>query len=126
MLVLLPVLPDGGVREIWDRTFGFQLGRDSPFSIWGQEEALRWAQDVVKVLAVALAVGVALVPARKTAIQAAALGAAVLIALELGLSHWFYLYIVWWLPLALIALLSERTKVGNGRVPRVRVPSCAG
>jgi len=37
-------------------------------------------------------------------LQVAALGAAVLIALQLGLSHWFYLYIVWWLPLALIAL----------------------
>ena len=29
-----------------------------------------------------------------------------LIALQLALSHWFYLYIVWWLPLALIALLA--------------------
>ena len=52
-----------------------------------------------------LAAGVAFVPRRKTAVQVAALGAAVLIAVQLGLSHWFYLYIVWWLPLALIALL---------------------
>src|SRR6185503_19118523 len=105
VLVVLPVLPDGGVRELWDRTFGFQLGRDSPFSIWGQEDSLRWLQDVVKGLAVLLAVGVYLLPARKTALQVAALGAAVLIALQLGISHWFYLYVVWWLPLALIALL---------------------
>ena len=96
-------VPDGGVRELWDRTVGFQLGRDSPFSIWGQED-LGLLQDVVKAGAVLLAVAFAFVPARKTVLQVAALGAAVLIALQLGLSHWFYLYIVWWLPLALIAL----------------------
>jgi hypothetical protein len=112
--VLLPVLPEGGVREVWDRTFGFQLGRDSPFSIWGQEDSLRWGQDVVKALAMLLAVGVALLPARKTALQVAALGAAVMIALQLGLSHWFYLYIVWWLPLALIALLVVQ-EAGGGK-----------
>ena len=49
------------MRELWDRTVGFQLGRDSPFSIWGQED-LGWAQDIVKVLAVALRVAVAAFP----------------------------------------------------------------
>ena len=39
VLAFALVIPDGGVRELWDRTVGFQLGRDSPFSIWGQEEA---------------------------------------------------------------------------------------
>jgi len=106
VLLWLPVLPDGGVREAWDRTVGFQLGRDSPFSVWGLED-LGWAQDVVKAFAIALALGVALHPRTKTAVSAAALGAAVLIALQLSLSHWFYLYIVWWLPLALIALLAS-------------------
>ena len=102
VLAVAFVVPDGGVRELWDRTVGFQLGRDSPFSIWGQED-LGLVQTVVKASAVLLAVAAAFVPARKTALQVAALGAAVLIALQLGLSHWFYLYIVWWLPLALIA-----------------------
>jgi hypothetical protein len=100
------VVPDGGVRELYDRTVGFQLGRDSPFSVWGQEEGLGWLQDVVKVGTVLLGAAVAFVPRNKTALQVAALGAAVLIALQIGLSHWFYLYIVWWLPLALIALLA--------------------
>jgi Glycosyltransferase family 87 len=106
VLVFAFVVPDGGVRELYDRTVGFQLCRDSPFSLWGQEEGLGWLQDVVKAGTVLLAAGVALVPRNKTALQVAALGAAVLIAVQLGLSHWFYLYIVWWLPLALIALLS--------------------
>jgi Glycosyltransferase family 87 len=105
VLLLVPLLPDGGVTEVWDRTAGFQLGRDSPFSIWGLED-LGWGQDVVKALAVLLAVTVALHPRVKTPLTTAALGAAALIAVQLALSHWFYLYIVWWLPLALIALLA--------------------
>jgi hypothetical protein len=102
-------VPDGGVRELWDRTVGFQLGRDSPFSIWGQED-LGPAQDIVKAAAVVLAAAVYFLPARKTALQTAALGAAVLVALQLSLSHWFYLYVVWWLPLALIALLGAASR----------------
>jgi hypothetical protein len=105
VLLWLPLLPDGGVSELWDRTVGFQLGRDSPFSIWGLED-LGWAQDIVKVLAVALALALAVHPRVKTPLAAAALGAAAMIALQLALSHWFYLYIVWWLPLVLIALLA--------------------
>jgi hypothetical protein len=65
----------------------------------------------MKVLAVGLALAVAMHPRRKTPVTVAALGAAVLIALQLALSHWFYLYIVWWLPLALVALLAA----GNDR-----------
>jgi NADH:ubiquinone oxidoreductase subunit 5 (subunit L)/multisubunit Na+/H+ antiporter MnhA subunit len=37
----------------------------------------------------------------------AALAAAVVIALQLGVTHWFYLYIVWFLPLVLVALLGR-------------------
>jgi hypothetical protein len=106
-LVMLPVLLGSGLSVFWDRTVGFQLGRDSPFSIWGQEEGLGFVQDIVKALAIALAIAVALVPRRKTTVQAAALGAAVMIALELALTHWFYLYIAWFFPLVLIALLSQ-------------------
>jgi hypothetical protein len=105
--VMLPVLLDGGLSLFWDRTIGFQLGRDSPFSIWGQKEGLSVVQDVVKGLTIALAVALAFRPRRKSIVQTAALGAAVLIALELSLTHWFYLYVVWFFPLALIALLSQ-------------------
>ncbi len=105
VLAFALVIPDGGVRELWDRTVGFQLGRDSPFSIWGQEDGLEWLQSFVKAGTLLLAAAVFLWPKEKTMLQAAALGAAVLIAVQLSLSHWFYLYIVWWLPLALIALL---------------------
>ena len=118
------VIPDGGVRELWDRTIGFQLGRDSPFSIWGQEESLGWLQELVKGAAVLLAVAVFFVPREKTPLQVAALGAAVLIAMQLGLSHWFYLYVVWWFPLALIALLGTTASPRPAPSPvRTSVPA---
>jgi hypothetical protein len=31
----------------------------------------------------------------------------VLIALQLGVTHWFYLYLVWFFPLVMLALLAE-------------------
>ena len=105
VLVYAVVLPAGGISELWNRTVGFQLGRDSPFSIWGLHPSLGWVQTVLKVAAIGFALGVALVPRNKSPLQLAALGAAVLIALQITITHWFYLYIVWWFPLVMVALL---------------------
>jgi hypothetical protein len=100
----LPFMPDGGLRELYDRTLGYQASRRSPFSVWGQLDNGETYRSIVTGVAVLLAVAVAFVPRRKTPLQVAALGAAVLIAVQLAASHWFYLYVVWFFPLALIAL----------------------
>jgi hypothetical protein len=118
-IVYAVVLPDGGVSELWDRTVGFQLGRDSPFSVWGLHPRLDWLQTTLKVAAIALAFLVALVPRRKSPLQLAALGAAVMIALQLVITHWFYLYIVWWFPLVMVALLLHQTGAGADAEPVV-------
>ncbi len=102
---VLPFVPDGGLRELYDRTIGYQAGRPSPFGIWGQVE-LDWLQTTVKAAAVALALAVAIVPRRPSPRQTAALGAAVLIALELAVTHWFYLYVVWFAPFVLVTVLA--------------------
>ena len=102
---VLPFVPDGGLRELYDRTVGYQAGRPSPFSIWGQSDSLEWLQTTVKAGAVGLAVLVGFVPRRRGPLQVAALGAAVIVALQLGVTHWFYLYVSWFAPLALVALL---------------------
>ncbi len=107
LVLVWPALIKGSPSEFWDATVGAQLGRDTPFSIWGQEPGLGWLQDVVKVLVAGLAVLVAFVPRRKSPLQLAALGAAVLIALQLMVSYWFYYYIIWFLPFVLIALLGD-------------------
>ena len=54
-----------------------------------------------------LAVAVAFLPRRRDLVGLSALAAAVLIALQLGVTHWFYLYIVWFLGPVLIALLGD-------------------
>jgi hypothetical protein len=104
--VVLPFVPEGGLRELYDRTAGYQAARPSPFSIWGQEESLDWLQLAVKIGAAGLALLVAFVPRRVDARAVAALGGAVLIALQLTATHWFYLYIVWFVPFVLVALFA--------------------
>ena len=102
-----PFVPGhGGLRAVYDRTLGYQAGRGSPFSIWGQHAGLVDVWTAVKVLAVALALAVAFVPRVKSQVQVAALGAAVVIGLQLAVSHWFYLYVVWFLPFALVAMFA--------------------
>jgi hypothetical protein len=105
---ILPFLPDGGLRDLYDATLGFHAGRESPFSVWGQEPGLGWLHTAVKAAAVALALGAAVIPRRRDAVQVAALAAAVLIALQLGAVHWFYLYVVWFAPLVLVALFAAQ------------------
>ena len=104
-VAVAPFVPDGGLREMYDRTLGYQAGRGSPFSIWGQVDSLAWLQTLAKVAAVALALLVAFVPRRPDLRQTAALGAGVLIALQLAVTHWFYLYVVWFVPFVLVVVL---------------------
>jgi hypothetical protein len=107
-LVTIPLLPDGGFSELYDRTFGYQASRGSPFSIWGQAPSLEPLQDVAKVLAVLFAVALFFVPRRRSPVQVAALAAAVLIAVQVTANHWFYPYTVWFAPLMLIALFAQQ------------------
>jgi hypothetical protein len=50
------------------------------------------------------------VPRRKSPLQLAALTAAVLIAFELVLTHWFYLYLPWFLPFVVFAVLAPAAR----------------
>jgi hypothetical protein len=99
-------LPDGGVRELWDVTIGFQLGRDSPFSPWGQ-------QDWLDPLGVAFKVALVLLFAASVAqrgpvdrVRVCAWIAALLVTLQLGLSYWTDSYVVWFAPFALVAIFA--------------------
>ncbi len=107
LVVSFQALQDPGLSTFWHRTIGEQGGRDSPFSIWGQDHSLGWLQALVKAAVVGVAVLVAFRPQRRDHVTVAALGAAVLIGMELTVDHWFYLYIPWFLPFLLIALLAS-------------------
>jgi hypothetical protein len=109
-VLLLEPDPLGAARTFWDRTFGWQLGRDSPFSIWdwgrypGYPD-LSLLQLTLEIVVGLGALAVALRPKRKSPRQLAALSAALLIGFEIVLTHWFYLYIPWFFPFVALALL---------------------
>ncbi len=114
--VMLWPAVDPGLHTFYDRTIAYQAGRNSPFSIWGQAPALEPLRIAILATVAALALLFAFRPKEKKLFQVAALGAALLIGIQLTMHHWFYLYIVWFYPLFLVATASlER---GSGAAPR--------
>jgi hypothetical protein len=124
-VLLLEPTPLEAARVFYNRTIASQLERESPFSIWdwGQYHAdgipdLDAVQRVLIPLVGLFSVVLFFVPRRKSPLQLAALTAAVLIAFELVLTHWFYLYLPWFLPFVVFALLvgadSRRAKPAVG------------
>jgi hypothetical protein len=101
-------------RVFWDRTLGWQLTRESPFSIWdwGQYHAagipdLRLVQLPLIGLVLAGAALAAFFPRRRSPLQLAALTAALIVGFELVLTHWSYLYLPWFFPFAAFAVLAS-------------------
>ncbi len=98
-------LPPGGLAYFWKRTLDFQMTRPDVLSPWALHPGLHPLQIAIEVLAVLLAAAVAFVPRERSLTQLAALAGAVTIAIQLPAVHWFYYYILWFLPFMLVALL---------------------
>jgi hypothetical protein len=107
-VMLWPAI-DPGLHTFYDRTIAYQQSRDSPFSIWGQAPSLEPLRTALLVATAALSLFLAFRPRRKSLVQVAALAAALLLGLQLTMHHWFYLYIVWFYPLLLVALAAMPT-----------------
>ncbi len=120
-LVSIPALAHDSLHTIFERTLAYQDNRESPFSIWGLYRgsppsavpALEYAQAAVQGAALALAVALAFLPRRADTVGLAAAAAAVLIAVQLGIDHWFYLYIPWFFAVAIFALLGQFSWPGS-------------
>jgi hypothetical protein len=108
VVLMLPVILPGDLHRFWEDTIVRQADRTSPFSIWGLWGGLNFEQHLVQGACAALALVVAFVPKRRTIYDVAALAAAVTIAFQLGLTHWFYLYIVWFFPLVVFAVTGSQ------------------
>ena len=122
VVVTVPFVPDGGLRELYDTTIGYQLGRGSPFSLWALHPSLDWLQTLLKVAAVALAGALFFVPRERSPRQVVALAAAVMIAVQLPATHWFYFYLAWIAPLVLATAMSgyrEPVLSGTATAPAV-------
>lgn len=114
LVVLAQTALGSGLALFYDRTIGYQLGRDSPFSIWGQVPALEPLRILIMIAVAGLALACFRIPRRLTLPRAAALCAALLIGSQLIAMHWFYLYIMWFYPLILISLTGERPSLAPG------------
>jgi hypothetical protein len=109
-IVMAPAVTHDSLHTIFERTFSYQANRESPFSIWGLYGSSALLEDgriFVEGAAIALAVAVAFLPRRFDLVGLSATAAAVLVAVQLGIDHWFYLYIPWFFGLAMLALLGQ-------------------
>jgi hypothetical protein len=106
-LACIPALSHDSLHTIYRRTLAYQADRGSPFSVWGLYGGLGGVQAAVQIAAVALTVALALIPRPRDLVALAAACAAVIIAVQLGIDHWFYLYIPWFAALVLLALLGS-------------------
>ncbi len=107
-IVSIPAITHDSLHTIYERTIEYQANRGSPFSVWGLYGGLHGVQTAAQVAAVALALALAVLPRRPDVVGLAAACAAIVIATQLGVEHWFYLYIPWFFPLVMIALLGVR------------------
>jgi hypothetical protein len=106
-LVSIPAFTHDSLHTFYERTFAYQADRESPFSIWGLYGNLDYLQAAVQGAALALALSVAILPRRADLVGLGATAAAVLVAVQLGIDHWFYLYIPWFFGLVMLALLGR-------------------
>ena len=112
-------------RVFFDRTFGYQIGRDSPFSLWDWRQYhakglpdLHSSSSCSRCCSSSGALALGWWPRRRSPLQLAALTAALLIGFEIVLTHWFYLYLPWFFPFVAFALLAARRRephVGTAR-----------
>jgi hypothetical protein len=131
VVVMLPVLLHHDLTYLWRDSFEYQSNRVTPFSVWGLWGGLTTLQNLLQGAVIAMAVGVAVLPARRGLMEVAALGAAVICALQITLNYWLYPYIVWFFPLVIVALVAahpDRRRVATAEpVPpppvRIRIAS---
>jgi hypothetical protein len=96
-----------GIHAFWTETIGYQLGRQTPFSIWGQYPGLRPLQVGLIALVAVAAIALVRWPRERDLLTLVALSGALMIGLQLTLTYWFYLYIPWFLPFVLVATVLD-------------------
>ncbi len=136
---MLPVLIHHDLHFFWRDSIQYQADRTSPFSIWGLWGGLGIEQHVLQGAVVAAGIGVYFVPAQRTLVQVAALAGALIIALQMTITYWLYPYLVWFVPMVLLAVFAsqpddrdgvqdswERLQSAEGEPVAMRIASAPG
>jgi Glycosyltransferase family 87 len=113
VVCMLPVLLKHDLHLFWRDSIQYQADRASPFSIWGLWGGLGVVQHILQGAVVACGLGVYFLPARRNLVQVAALAGALLIALQMTITYWLYPYLVWFLPMVLLAVFASHPVDGG-------------
>jgi hypothetical protein len=103
---MLPVLLNGDLDYLWHDSISYQSSRVTPVSLWGFYGDLGVLQHLLQGMTVGAAILFAFVPRRRGVVEVAALGAVILIALQIVGNYWLYPYVVWFFPLVAVALFA--------------------
>jgi hypothetical protein len=123
VLAIAPYLPHpGGVNQFIDLVARSETGRQAIFSIWGLHPSLEWLKLTARVLMIALGIALFFFPRERSVTTLAAAAAALIIAQELSLEHWYYLYASWFTAFVLIALFT-RLPTGEPEPYPARAPT---
>ena len=135
VIASIPAFVHDSLHTFYERTLAYQSDRESPCSIWGlygssptgghYQHWLSEARDAVVGAGIALALALAVLPRREDVVGLAAAAAAILIAVQLGIDHWFYLYIPWFFGLVMLALLGQINWDGPALAPGLGRPDAA-
>jgi hypothetical protein len=125
-VLFLEPSPLHAARVFYDRTFSFQVGRESPFSLWDWRQYhasgipdLHLVQRALEVSLVVGALALGWFPRRRSPLRLAALTGAVLVGFELVLTHWFYLYLPWFFPFVALVLIAPLPGAEEPALPPV-------
>jgi hypothetical protein len=111
---MLLVLLNHDWHYFWTDSIKYQASRPAPFSIWGLwgdtfggvTSKLVVEQRIWEGLVVLAGLLVMIFPrGNRSIVQVAALGGALIIGVQCCLNYWFYLYIPWFFPLVIVALV---------------------
>lgn len=119
-VIVWAFLPPQGFGLFWSKTLGFQLSRHSFAGIWDQQPELEPLRLALEAAVAALSAGLLLWPRRRELYQVAALAGVIIIGLELSLRAWSYLYVDWYMPAVLVAVLGASAQVPVRATVRVR------
>ena len=125
LIVLLHWPPWDSVKTFYDRTVGFQFGRASPFSLWDWRQYhakglpdLHLLQRALEVVLVVGALVLGWFPRYRSPLRLAAFTGLLIVGFELVLTHWFYLYLPWFFPFVVLALVAPVPGGSVSRPPR--------
>jgi hypothetical protein len=113
VVCMLPVLIKHDLHFFWRDSIQYQASRASPFSIWGLWGGLSIEQHLLQGAVVACGLGVYFLPTRRNLVQVAALAGALLIALQMTITYWLYPYVVWFVPMVLLAVFASHPADGD-------------